>query len=307
MNISKFIIIPGVLIAGIFLKQKDNPEYAKPISKQNGIYALQIKNLYVEVDSKNGGRISSFKIEEEEFLSGVNANADNWGSTFWTSPQSAWGWPPSDEIDKNAYTAKLKDNCFVLTSAKDEKLGYVVSKEFYGNLTDTSLVVKYTITNNAAVPQALAPWEITRVAPHGLSYFPSGKKTKKGDLTPLTEDSKGITWFSYNGDKIPPGVPKLISDGSEGWFAQVNRGIILLKKFEDVPAEKMAPEEGEIELYANPDKSYIEIEQQGEYTTLIPGQSLTWEVKWYLRKLPKGIVAEPGNDKLIRYTKSIGK
>jgi len=69
----------------------------------------------------------------------------------------------------------------------------------------------------------------------------------------------------------------------------------------------MAPEEGEIELYANPDKSYIEIEQQGEYTTLIPGQSLTWEVKWYLRKLPKGIVAEPGNDKLIRYTKSIGK
>lgn len=307
MRAAKFIIIPTVLITAIFLKTKDNPEYAKPIAKANGIYALQVNNLYIEVDSKNGGRISSFKLGNEEFLSSVNINADNWGSTFWTSPQSAWGWPPSDQIDKDQYSAKLQDNRFVLTSAKDEKLSFIVSKEFYGNLTDTSLVVKYTITNNAAIPQAVAAWEITRVSPNGLSYFPSGKKMKKGDLAPLTEDSKGITWYNYNGDKIPPGVPKLISDGSEGWFAQVNKGIILVKKFKDVSVEKMAPEEGEIELYANPDKSYIEIEQQGEYTTLIPGESLTWEVKWYLRKLPKGIVAEPGNDKLIRYTKSIGK
>jgi len=304
---NKFIVLPVALLAGIFLKVKDNPRYAKPIEKSNGIYALQIHNLSVEVDSKVGGRISSFKIGNQEFLSSVSVNPDNWGSTFWPSPQSAWGWPPSEQLDKDQYTAKVQNNSFVLTSQKDEKLGYVITKEFYGNLTDTSLIIKYTITNNSTTTQSVAPWEITRVKPNGLSYYPSGKKSKKGDLAPLTEDSKGITWYNYNGDKIPPGVPKLISDGSAGWFAQINKGIILLKKFEDVPVEKMAPEEGEIELYANPDKSYIEIEQQGTYTKLNPGQSLTWEMKWYLRQLPKGVVAEPGNEKLIQYTMSIGK
>jgi len=303
----KFIFIPVVLVTGIFLKFKDNPRYAKPAEKANGIYTLQINIITAEVDSKNGGRVSAFKIGNTEFLSNKTVNADNWGSTFWPSPQSAWGWPPSEQLDKNEYTAKVYDNHFILTSQKDEKLGYVVTKDFYGNLSDTSLVIKYTITNNSTATQSVAPWEITRVAPNGLSFYPSGKNSKKGDLAPLTEDSKGITWFNYSGDKIPQGVPKLISDGTQGWFAQVNKGIILVKKFEDIPVEKMAPEEGEIELYANPDKSYIEIEQQGSYTKLNPGQSLTWEVKWYLRQLPKAIAAEPGNDKLIQFTKSIGK
>lgn len=32
-------------------------------------------------------------------------------------------------------------------------------------------------------------------------------------------------------------------------------------------------------------KTYIELESQGAYTTLEPDQSLTWTVRWYLRRV----------------------
>jgi hypothetical protein len=102
-------------------------------------------------------------------------------------------------------------------------------------------------------------------------------------------------------------VPKLMHDGAEGWLAQVNGDLLFIKKFIDVTPEKTAPDEGEIEFYANPDKSYIEIEQQGEYTSLKPGASLIWEVKWYLRTLPANAKAEIGNEALVNYIRSIAK
>src|SRR4051812_24478711 len=70
-----------------------------PQAKKNGIYSFRIANLTFEVDAKAGGRVSTFKIDDKDFLSGKNINSDNWGSTFWPSPQSAWGWPPLAELD----------------------------------------------------------------------------------------------------------------------------------------------------------------------------------------------------------------
>src|SRR5690606_41162088 len=67
---------------------------------------------------------------------------------------------------------------------------------------------------------------------------------------------------------------------------------VLITKFSDVAPDKAAPGEGEIELYANPDKTYIEIEEQGAYVELPPGKSLEWEVIWYLKNLPEKIRVE---------------
>jgi hypothetical protein len=88
---------------------------------------------------------------------------------------------------------------------------------------------------------------------------------------------------------------------------QVNNGVILIKRWDDVPLEKNAPGEGEVEIYANPDKSYIEIEPQGPYTILAPGASSAWEVKWYLRNLPPDIKAEAGNKNLVDFVRNTVK
>ncbi len=274
----------------------------------NGLFALVINDLYFEIDATNAGRISAFSLGGKNILSGKNINATNWGTSLWPSPQSAWGWPPSKELDVKPYKiSNRSDNLIEVESEKDSLLGFVFKKQYSAILIDSSVVVTYTIINKSDKKQSVAPWEISRVASGGLTLYPTGKGAKQNLLSKLMVDEDGITWFDYDSSKMnfkPSDVPKLIHDGAEGWMAQVSGDIVLIKSFADVTPEKTAPGEGEIEFYANPDKSYIEIEQQGEYTALEPGKELQWQVKWYLRKLPAGIKAEIGNKELAAFIRA---
>lgn len=299
----KLLLAPALLVAAAFTF-KDN----KPVPQhKDGIYSIKVYNQILEIEPAVGGRILSLKIDGKDFLTGKSVNADNWGSTFWPSPQSAWGWPPSQELDKKPYKVSIEKNVVKMVSEKDPKLGVVFTKEISGNSKDTSFTIKYTITNQSDKAQKISPWEISRVFPGGITFYPTGKGEKKGDLAKLTEDKNGITWFDYNAVTIPSGVPKLIADGSEGWMAQANNDLLFVKKWPEVPFEKMAPEEGEIELYTNPDKSYIEIEQQGAYEEIAPGKSISWEVKWVLRKLPSKVKAQAGSPELVKFARTLAK
>jgi hypothetical protein len=276
--------------------------------KGDSLYTLAFADLRATVDFKNGGRLESISLNEDEsFLSGKKVNAGNWGTSLWPSPQSAWGWPPSQQLDNMTYTVIEDTNEVILKSHKDPKQAFIFIKAYKINTADTSLVVTYTILNDTTIAQKVAAWEISRVAPGGLTFYPSGSEVKRGQMAPLTKDSIGITWFKYDAATIPAGVPKLLADGKEGWLAQVNRGYVLVKKFHDVADGKYAPEEGEIELYANPDHTYIEIEQQGEYAELKAGESLTYTVIWKLRKLPAGTNEEVGNSELASFVRSLSK
>lgn len=63
--------------------------------------------------------------------------------------------------------------------------------------------------------------------------------------------------------------------------------MIFIKKFPDILAELAAPSESEVSVYVNPGKSFVEIEQQGAYKELKPGDSLTWEVIVSTINLPR--------------------
>jgi len=272
---------------------------------KDGRYIITLQNQVLEIDSAVGGRISSLTLDGEEILIGKDINPANWGSTFWPSPQSAWNWPPPAALDNLAYTASVENQVLKLVSPTDPKLGYVFTKEISGNSQKLSFTIKYTITNKTTQTQQVAPWEITRVKPNGLTFYPTGPGEKSGTLAPYTEDKAAITWFNYQESKIPPEHLKLFADGAEGWLAQVNQGKILVKQFPDVPAGKAAPAEGEIEIYSARTKNYIEIEQQGIYAELLPGAATTWEVTWYLRKLPVNIEAKSGNTALAAYVRKL--
>ena len=91
-------------------------------------------------------------------------------------------------------------------------------------------------------------------------------------------------------------------------MAHINGDMILVKLFQDLTSEEMAPEnEAEIEVYANPDKIYIELEPQGPYVSLKAGESTSWEVIWKLRKLPEGLVVEAKNQALVDYVRHLVK
>jgi hypothetical protein len=296
-----WILIPAISLA----------QQAVPVKKGNQYEISPLKGQWMGINPDKGGRITFLTMDGVNFLTDSLVNKDNWGSTFWPSPQSDWNWPPPAAWDNKPYTVQLEGNLIKMQGVADPKSGLAVTKIFSADVTKGLYELEYVITNQSAVVKKVAPWEVTRVHPNGFSFFPMGKGNLRGGLMPQTKLENGICWYTYDQQKIPStGDSQLYTDGSEGWFAEVNGDVILIKKFPDIPFDSAAPKEGEVELYANkdvPQKSYVEIEHQGAFTELQPGQSMSWTMQWFLRKLPHGIQPTPGNPKLIEYVRRVVK
>ena len=273
----------------------------KPI-KKNGIYTIKTAAQELIIDPAIGGRITALKFEGNNFLTSNEIHSIFWGSTLWPSPQKIWGGPNLVELDRAIYTDTVFGNTLKMVSKPDPKSGFIFTKEFSVNKLG-AFELKYSITNGSDTDRQVAPWEVTRVQTGGLTFFPTGQGLRWGNIASLVKESMGISWFNYEPDKIPSTHNKFFSDGKEGWIAQVNNGIIFIKYFKDEPNELAAPSEAEIEVYTNPDKTYVEVEVQGAYTTLKPRTSLTWTVFWYIKKLPK-MKVETGSQKLIDFVRS---
>jgi hypothetical protein len=76
-----------------------------------------------------------------------------------------------------------------------------------------------------------------------------------------------------------------------------------VKKFPDLKPAEPAPAEAEIQIYVNTGKTFVEIEEQGAYTTLNAGEELSWTVRWYLE--PTDLPAEPSKALLKKALKMI--
>jgi len=252
---------------------------ATPFFKNTGEskYSIKVGELTMIIDANGGGKILSFKYKDTEVIS-QSRMPESFGSTFWTSPQKEWNWPPVSEFDKQPYTVEETENALIMTSKMSEKLQYSIKKEFRIDAKKNAILVTYSIINNANETRKVAPWEITRIPNEGMIFFdaPTDQITPK-NLMPFLP-AYGISWYhtdTANGNR------KINADG-KGWLAYLNNGLLMIKAFQDLKAEEPAPEEAEIQVYVNRGKSYIELESQGAYTELKSGESLSWTVKWYL-------------------------
>jgi hypothetical protein len=271
------------------------------------IYRWQFGDLGFEVDAAQGARISKFGIGAENILTGPDVNALNFGSTFWTSPQTDWAWPPIAAIDSAPYTVTGEGADLFFQSApgeiKDpagEPLCIAVGKRFRVNSDHETVAIDYTIENRGDKLRTVAPWEISRLRTGGLSFFPAGVGVQPHSTLKVRE-SGGAIWFDYDKASITTEHQKLFAHGSEGWVAHADiaRRLLFIKTFPQIEAAEQAPGEAEIELYADPEHTYIEVEQQGAYRPIEPGQNITWTVTWRLRRLPPGIEVAPGNKDLL--------
>ncbi|MBC7389057.1 MAG: hypothetical protein H7329_07600 [Opitutaceae bacterium] len=276
-----------------------------------GRYSFNFKGTYFEVDPKSGGRISSFKIKNKELLyTDTTGKNNNWGSTFWPAPQSVWGWPPHDTLDSSPYSASVKSGVLTIKSMdKKQGLHCRFEKIFRMNEADQCVSVTYKIVNTGKVADTLGPWQIARIPSGGLTFFPKGLSLAKGKLLPLMKDINDVSWFVYDSayiSKDPNAVPKLFSDGTEGWIAHVNKDRnLIVFRFEDTPVEQKSPGEDEIEIYTNPNLTYTEVEPLGPYKIIPAGQSHSWTVKWYARQVPANIVIKPGNQELAKFVRVV--
>jgi len=264
---------------------------------RDGVWAFDTGEVTLEVNAEVGGRITTFRLGTENLLTGSSVNMDYWGSTLWTSPESQWTHPPPEAIDSAPYTAQVSGEKLVLTGMADETLGVSVTKSLWVDVVIGAFKLEYKLNNTTQTAIQMAPWEVTRVLPRGLSFFPTGSTERLTDNATLpTTKSEGITWFAYDMETVTEDS-KLYADGAEGWLAHVAQGLVFIKTFPDVPPAMIAPMEGDVELYVNDPEMdaerYIELENQAAYGMIAPGASVSWTVTWYLRKLPAGMAATP--------------
>ena len=253
---------------------------ARQSSKQ-----LKAGDATMTIYPTKGGKIMSLKYKGQEVIS-QQKMPESFGSTFWTSPQKEWNWPPVQEFDKMPYQVEEQGGHLVMTSEVSQKLKYRVRKEFAADEKDNAFVVTYSIINESDEVRQVAPWEITRVEnKDGIIFFdaPLDGITPAG-LMPFKAEH-GAVWYQTD----EAGENRKVNADGKGWLAYYNNGLLLVKKFNDLPSPsraslkgEAAPGEAEIQVYVNRGKTYIELESQGAYTTLKPHEQLSWTVRWYL-------------------------
>ena len=273
------------------------------------LYSFQFGDTQFAVDANLGGRIVTFAFSGRNILTGPAVDPANFGSTLWPSPQTDWGWPPPAQIDSAPYAASIDAAVLSLSGATAPGLGLAVEKEFSADGKSGVVTVLYTLANRGSQARQVAPWEITRVAAGGLTFFPMGeggpRKGPQDLLSPAIVD--GVAWFAYNAATITADQ-KLFADGLEGWIAHVDGDLLLVKSFADTPTSQAAPGEAEIEIYANAGHTYVEVENQGAYVSLAPGAATTWTVRWILRKLDLAATpASVGSAALVDLVRSLVK
>ncbi|HEY3668495.1 MAG TPA: hypothetical protein VGL19_20985, partial [Polyangiaceae bacterium] len=174
-----------------------------------GRYVLTLGSTYLELDPMNGARMTALRVggmAGGNLLadSTVTGQADNWGSTFWPSPQT-WPWPPTDAGSINAintlpYTVTSDATSLTLTSAVNASVPKLqVIKKFTPDLAKEAIVIDYTVINGGTAPVTTAPWEVTRVAPGGITFYPA-QSPPYTQATPLlkTTVAAGVTWYQHD-------------------------------------------------------------------------------------------------------------
>jgi hypothetical protein len=277
------------------------PSRGQPLGPQQPI-TLQAANLSVTIDVSTGARVISCKVDDKELLGSSAIHSRFYGSSLWLSPEGKW--KGMGALDTGPYVIKTSTAAdLVVQSPADTTRGFSFQKEFRLNKKDTSVSIRYTITNTAVKDQDVAPWEVTRVPAGGLSFFPAGEHPAlpKSDLKVI--DSLGFVWYPY--DSTSKDHQKTFRHGAEGWMAYTKEGTLFLKCFPVIGQGRNAPGEENVEQYVNPEKTYIELECQGAYETLKPGASLSYEVRWYARRLPDYIRPVIGDKALVTYARNL--
>jgi hypothetical protein len=242
------------------------------------------------VDGQNGARIVTFALAGDNVLVAKTAGAAEFGATFWPSPQTLWNWPPIAAVDSGPYTVALQGNMLIMTSgtftlATGEPM-MTVEKHFAVDAASSVVTITYVLVNQGNSSISLAPWEVTRVAPGGVAFFPdpaggAAPLACSGTFSaPATSDLESYTFFA---DLPGTGETKLCAaGGAKGYQAYLGGSLLLVQAWPAVPVAEIAAGEGEDELYSDPSFTYVEVENQGPYLPIAGGGRAEWTVHWTL-------------------------
>ena len=299
----KIFLIALLLLSEIIAGDKTNMGIKK---NSDGTFSILNNNIELKISPQDGGKIISFKLNEDDLILRKEDKQSSYGSTFWPSPQAMWNWPPLKTLDRDPYSVKEEDFKTILTSDVDSRTKLRFSKIITGPVKPNAIELPFIIKNEGDKDISVAPWQVTRVKKGGLIFFPVGDgrmTTKYFEVAP-TEEIDGIVWYQSNKNESLKNNLLNVTDGKEGWLAYAAGQKLFVKKFPEMNRDQFAPGEGEVIFYVDQRFDVIEIEVQGPYTKLKPGESSEWTVEWYAFEIPTNIKVEVGSKDLVDFVRN---
>jgi hypothetical protein len=291
---------------------------------RDGLAVFQYGKTKFVVDSTKGARISEFSLDGTNVLTGPTANAMYWGSTLWSAPEGEWlpgGLIPA--YDTGTFMMTLSPDYSVtavgpMSTIANNMKTVSVTKKFTPDLAKDAIDIVYSLTNKGTNTFNLGHWEVTRVPPDGLTFFPVGTGNPAVNVALgacCVTTMAGHVWADHTKYMPPNGNPtsyaKYSIDGKDGWVAHVINdpagNLLLVKTFKDIPQGMAGQGHGEVEIYYDPMRKYVEVENHHEQSSFTPGSTIAWPVRWYLRRLPATITKTVGNQLLIDYVTNLIK
>ncbi len=262
--------------------------YASIVFGGKTLQPLVISSDYIEltVIPEYGGGVSSLKwLGQELLFTGRDVKSENnWGSTFWLSPQKLWDWPPPKIIDSEPYTV-TKVLGKTVSMSSQQSMGVVVKKNFsLSKMKSNQVIVNYEIQAKRQTPR-IAAWEVTRIPKSGTAFFkatPDSVRLSMGKLD-YEIDEYGFVSVDLTGDK-PQG--KLIANSENGWLAWFNDHRLYVKSYKPVIKSDLAEDEGDIEIYISDKLPYAELEVQSRAKHMQAEESVNFKVLWSICELP---------------------
>src|SRR3954467_11032600 len=125
------------------------PPSASPVKPtiDGGRHVFAWDGVRGEIAAAPRGRVTALCLRGRNLLSEPAADAANYGSTFWPSPQTAWGWPPLPELDHGPYHAEGEPAALAMRSAISPALGVFVSKRVSADAGRGVVTFDFTIHN----------------------------------------------------------------------------------------------------------------------------------------------------------------
>jgi hypothetical protein len=280
-----------------------------------GLYVLEFGTTKFVVDPTKGARITEFSLGGTNILTGPTANPMYWGSTLWSAPEGEW--LPGGLIaayDTGTFTMSVgADSSFTgvgptSTIANNMKT-VAVTKTFAADLAKGAIAIEYSLTNKGTNTFNLGHWEVTRVPPDGLTFFPVGTGNPVVNAGPIATccitTMGGYVWSDHAKYAMGSAYGKYSIDGSGGWVAHVVTdpagNLLLIKTFKDIPTGTAGAGHGEVEIYFDPMRKYVEVEDHHEQAMFAAGATIPWSVRWYLRRLPPSVTRTVGSQALIDF------
>lgn len=283
---------------------------------------LTAGRLEVRLRPAQGGRLARLRYGEADLVLPAGQPHGFYGDTFWPSPQSRFDWPPPPALDADPYEVLAADPTgAVLRSAPDPTVGLQVTKRFA--VSADTVDFAFTLTNVWSHEQRVAPWQVTRAAREGLLVWAPGAPFTDADRVVKHREDPPC-WYHHA--DLPAPFPGLATGGAhasisvaavpwtskyhtdaQGWLAHLHRGTLVLRQFPDLRIDQAAPRQAELELYFDLERDYIELENQGDFRMLAPGESLQYATRWRFAATDPAMAPERVTPELIEAIEDLAR